>query len=193
MMQSLITKNLVTKGKKMTTEEIQMNVEQQNQLLQEINLLESKINSLQSHLDKLKTQPPTADVSSEGATTDEIIRQAQEAVKRQQEALARQTEAEAIERSLKIFRSQLTEKRDTLQISKRSSEFERLRHKAIEFNVLIDQALLRLDEMREIGREISFRDYTPFAMSAEIREMPYASIHDSIIRVRRRVDVKRES
>ena len=177
----------------MTTRQFQMNVEQQNQLSEEITALESKINSLQLHLDNLQNQPLTTEVSVEGATSEEIIRQAQEAVKKQQEALARQTEYEAIERSLKVFISQLTEKRDALQISKRSSEFERLRHKAVEFNALIDEAVARLDEMKEIGREISFRDYTPFAMSAEPREMPYASIHDSIIRVRRRVDMKRES
>jgi hypothetical protein len=47
--------------------------------------------------------------------------------------------------------------------------------------------------MKEIGREISFRDYTPFVVSAEIREMPFCSIHSSAIRVRRRVDVKRDS
>lgn len=177
----------------MTTGQFQMNVEQQNQLSEEITVLELKINGLQLHLNNLQNQPPTADVSLEGATTDEIIKQAQQAVNKQQEALARQTESEAIERSLKVFRSQLTEKRDTLQISKRSSEFERLRHKAIEFNALIDEAVARLDEMKEIGQEIAFGEYRPLTISAEPREMPYASIHDTIIRVRRRVDVQRVS
>ena len=177
----------------MTTGQFQMNVEQQNQLSEEITVLELKINGLQLHLNNLQNQPPTADVSLEGATTDEIIKQAQQAVNKQQEALARQTESEAIERSLKVFRSQLTEKRDTLQISKRSSEFERLKHKAVEFNALVDEAIARFDEMREISREISSREHTFLVVSAEIREMGYASIHDSIIRIRRRGDVMRTS
>ncbi len=148
MMQILTTKNLVTKGKKMTTEELQKNVEEQTQLSQEITALESKINSLQSHLDSLQNKPSTAEINVESATLEEIIRHSQESAKAQQEALARRNEAEAIERSLNIFRGQLVERRDALQISKRSSEFERLKGKAIEFNHLIDEALARLDEIR---------------------------------------------
>ena len=177
----------------MTTGQFQMNVEQQNQLSEEILLLESKINSLQSHLNNLKTPPQTVDINAECLTTSEIIQQAQEAVIRQQEALARQTEAEAIGRSLNIFRTQLAEKRDALRLAKVSSEFERLKHKAVEFNALIDEAVARFDEMKEISREISSREHTFLVVSAEIREMGYASIHDSIIRIRRRGDVMRTS
>ena len=136
----------------MTLQQLQQNVEQQNKLSEEIAALESKFNSLQSHLNNLKTPPQPVDISVEYLTLDEVIQQSQQAVMRQQEALARQTEAEAIGRSLKIFRTQLAEKRDALRLAKVSSEFERLKHKAVEFNALIDEAVARLDEMKEIGR-----------------------------------------
>ena len=177
----------------MITEEIQMNVEQQNQLSEEILLLESKINSLQSHLNNLKTLPQTVDINAECLTTSEIIQQAQEAVRRQQEALARQTEAEAIGRSLNIFRAQLAEKRDVLQIAKRSSEFERMQALAHEFNDYIDKAFSTLDKMRKIHEEIRTQGYSPLTITADLNEVAYCSIYDTIIRVRRRLDAKRVS
>lgn len=177
----------------MTIEQIQMNVEQQNQLSEQILALESKIDSLQSHLNNLKSPHQTVDINAECLTTSEIIQQAQQSVIRQQEVLARQTEAEAIERSLNIFRTQLAEKRDALLVARRSSEFERMQALAHEFNDYIDKAFSTLDKMRKINEEIRTQGYSPLIVSADLNEVAYCSIYDTIIRVRRRLDAKRAS
>ena len=79
----------------------------------------------------------------------------------------------------------------TLQQERRSQQqteaFEQLKSKASRFNSLIDEAMAELEQMREFAKVVGSGK---FEVVSDIREMPYCSITSSIVRIRRRFDVR---
>ncbi len=66
--------------------------------------------------------------------------------------------------------------------------FEQLKARAQEFNHQIDSAVALLDSMRLLAAQTGGQK---LELAADLAEMPYAAIHESKIRIRRRFDVLR--
>ena len=79
---------------------------------------------------------------------------------------------------------------DVLRQKKREQEqvaaFEQLKVQAEEFNRRIDEAVELLDSMRLLADAAGGRR---LEVSADLVEMPYASINEAKVRIRRRFDV----
>ncbi len=64
---------------------------------------------------------------------------------------------------------------------------EKLKLTVEEFNSLIDQAMAELDEMRSLAQQAGVRT---LEVAADLQEVPYASVNQNNIRIRRRFDVR---
>lgn len=165
----------------------------ETQLNQEISQIQSKIATLESYLTGLRSQQELDTPISGDASPEEIIQKAQKLAQQQQQAISINAEESVVERTLGLLHQELAQKQEALQILRRSSEFGRMQTLAHEFNGCIDKAFSVLEEMKKIHEEIRTQTYTPLRISADLNEAPFCNIHDTIVRVRRRLDAKRDS
>ncbi len=100
-------------------------------------------------------------------------------------AAARESLKLAVEASQEKQR-QLDALRQERREEQQAEAFDQLKSRAEEFNCLIDQAMAELDEMRSLAQQAGVRT---LEVAADLKEVPYASINQSLIRVRRRFDV----
>jgi acyl-CoA reductase-like NAD-dependent aldehyde dehydrogenase len=112
----------------------------------------------------------------------------------EQEHLYRAKLAEA-QRALELAIISVEEKQhelDALRQGQRRQQqeeaFQELKVRAEEFNRLIDSAMGRLQEMRELALVAGSGR---FEIVADMNEMPYCSVNQSSVKLRRRFDVLR--
>ncbi len=100
-------------------------------------------------------------------------------------AAARESLKLAVEASQEKQR-QLDALRQERREEQQAEAFDLLKAKATKFNCLIDDAMAVLDEMRSLAQQAGVRT---LEVAADLQEVPYASVNQNNIRIRRRFDV----
>jgi chromosome segregation ATPase len=184
-----------TKGEQMTTQTLVLNLEEQiSQLEAEVAAQQSDTKNLQEALTALeagKPRPATPAADDSFELLKQLVGSVPENLEQEQLYAARLAEAQ---RALQLALASVAQKQqrlDALRQQQREQQqaaaFEELKTKAQEFNRLIDAAAELLDSMRLLAAQTGGRS---FEVAADLRELPYCSVSEGLIRVRRRFDVK---
>jgi hypothetical protein len=176
--------------------DLQLNPEQQiSQLELEIAKQESDVQNLQGALAAIENnQPRPARPQEDSIFT--LLRESLEAVPANLEAQrVHQEKLAAVQRTLQLALASLRQKQQRLDALRQEQKgqqqaeaFEQLKVRAEEFNRQIDSAVALFDSMRLLAVQAGGKRLEVSA--ADLREMPYCSVSEGLIRVRRRFDVK---
>jgi hypothetical protein len=176
------------------TETIETKTEQIVQLESEISSRNADIQNLTEALATLEAgrprpQNPKADDAF--SLLKELVGSAPQDLEQQQ---VYQAKLAAAQTSLKLAveicdqkRTELKVLRDEARSQQQAEAFEQLKSKASRFNSLIDEAMAELEQMRELRKVAGSGT---FEVVSDIQEIPYCSISSSIVRIRRRFDIR---